>query len=116
MCEERGGEGRPGGSVRAEGTEGRGGEGRQAEGCGELSATGGGRGQLPELGSRVVIRGWMGEERAKSRPHAILHRRGARRVARKPQSRQKSGLQTAEREPTPQTPHCHRPPPPSHRP
>lgn len=44
--------GRPGGSIKLRGSEG------GAEGCGEHSLTGGGRGQLQELGSGVVS--WAG--------------------------------------------------------
>lgn len=47
------GGGRPGGSIKLRGSEGGG-----TEGCGEHSLTGGGRGQLQELGSGVVS--WAG--------------------------------------------------------
>lgn len=49
---DEGGGGRPGGSIKLRGSEG------GAEGCGEHSLTGGGRGQLQELGSGVVS--WAG--------------------------------------------------------
>lgn len=45
--------GRPGGSMRLAGG------GGGAEGCGEPPATGGGRGQLQELGSRVGLDQWQ---------------------------------------------------------
>lgn len=89
----RGGEGRPGGSLKAEGTEGSGVGG--AEGCGEISATGGGRGQLPELGSGVASRaGWVTNEPRVA--HTQYYTDAGRGGSLGNHSLQKSGLQTAE--------------------
>lgn len=53
--------------------------------------------------------GWMGDKWAKSRPHAILHRRGARRLARKPESPEIRPANSRNLcwEPAPLTPHSH---------
>lgn len=88
--EKKCGGGRPGGSTGAEATEGWGG----AEGCGELPAAGGGRGQLPELGSVVGLVRRQEPRVAPTRDITLTRREASHSET--TERLQKSGLQTAE--------------------